>query len=61
MARILYTVKEAAEQMSLSVNMVRNLVMAGTVRSVKIGAARRIPHDAITEYVKRLEAEQVAA
>lgn len=58
MSRILYPVREAAQQLGMSVSYTRNLIMSGQLRSVKIGHARRIPADALHEYVQRLDAEQ---
>lgn len=58
MSRILYPVKEAAQQLGMSVSYTRDLIMSGQLRSVKIGHARRVPADALHEYVQRLDAEQ---
>lgn len=58
MSRILYPVKEAAQQLGVSVTTTRNLIMSGQLRSVKIGHARRVPAEALQEYVRRLDAEQ---
>lgn len=61
MSRILYPVKEAAQQLGVSVTTTRALIMSGQLRSVKIGHARRIPADALQEYVQRLDSEQNGA
>lgn len=61
MSRILYPVKEAAQQLGVSVTTTRNLIMSGQLRSVKIGQARRVPAEALQEYVRRLDAEQNGA
>jgi excisionase family DNA binding protein len=58
MSRILYPVSEAAQQLGVSVTTTRALIMSGALRSVKIGQARRVPADALHEYVQRLDAEQ---
>ena len=58
MPRILYPVKEAAQQLGMSVSYTRDLIASGQLRSVKIGHARRIPAEALHEYVERLDAEQ---
>lgn len=58
MSRILYPVKEAAQQLGMSISYTRSLIMSGALRSVKIGHARRVPADALHEYVRRLDAEQ---
>jgi excisionase family DNA binding protein len=42
----------------MSVSYTRDLIASGQLRSVKIGHARRVPADALHEYVQRLDAEQ---
>lgn len=61
MSRILYPVKEAAQQLGVSVTTTRALIMSGQLRSVKIGHSRRVPADALQEYVQRLDSEQNGA
>ena len=34
------------------------LIRSGELRSIKIGRARRVPDDALREYVRRLDREQ---
>lgn len=58
MPRLMYPAEEAAEQLSLGLSTVRALIKSGELRSVKIGHARRIPADALHEYVQRLDTEQ---
>ncbi|MBY8879758.1 helix-turn-helix domain-containing protein [Actinacidiphila acidipaludis] len=58
MTRILYPVREAAEQLGLSISATRNLIATRELRSVKIGHSRRVPAEALHEFVRRLEAEQ---
>lgn len=58
MARLMYPAEEAAEQLSLGLSTVRALIKSGELRSVKVGHLRRIPADALHEYVQRLDAEQ---
>lgn len=58
MSRILYPTGEAAEQLGISVSYAKMLIKRGDLRSVKIGHSRRIPADALHEYVQRLDAEQ---
>jgi excisionase family DNA binding protein len=48
-ARSLLTVAEAAEQLHLGQSTVKNLIRQGRLRSIKVGGARRIPVDAISE------------
>ena len=47
--RSLLTVGEAAEQLHLSQSTVKNLIRDGRLRSIKVGGARRVPVDAISE------------
>jgi excisionase family DNA binding protein len=58
MTRLMYPPKEAAEQLGVSLTTARALIMSGELRSVKIGRARRVPADALHEYVQRLDAQQ---
>ena len=58
MSRMLYPVDEAARQLGVGLTTIRALIKAGDLRSVKIGRARRIPADALQEYVQRLDVEQ---
>jgi len=55
--KLLYTVGEAADLLNLSRAHVYNYVLAGDLRSVTLGRARRIPASAIAEFVERLEGE----
>ena len=52
--RLLYSVVEAAEVLSLSRSKVYELLAATHRQSVKIGRSRRIPHSALTDYVASL-------
>lgn len=58
MSRILYPITEAAEQLGVGMTTAKSLIRSGELRSVKIGRSRRVPADALREYVQRLEAEQ---
>ncbi|MGW4752009.1 helix-turn-helix domain-containing protein [Streptomyces chartreusis] len=58
MSRILYRTAEAAEQLGISVTTTKALISTGELRSIRIGRARRVPDDALREYVRRLDAEQ---
>lgn len=55
--KFLLTVVEAGQLLSLSRMSVYRLIQAGTLRSVKIGGARRVSVKAIRAYLERLEAE----
>jgi len=52
--KLLYTINKAAEALSLSRAYMYRLVMAGQVKSVKIGGSRRIKYSALQEFVDRL-------
>jgi len=58
MNRRLYQTREAAHQLSLGMTVTKALISSGELRSIKIGHARRVPAEAIDEYVRRLDAEQ---
>lgn len=61
MTRLMYPPKEAAEQLGVGLTTVRTLIMSGELRSVKVGRARRVPADALREYVQRIDAQQNGA
>jgi excisionase family DNA binding protein len=52
--RLLFRVREAAELLCISESKTWELVARGEIRSVKIDGARRIPREAIEDYVRRL-------
>lgn len=54
-SRLLYTVPDAAAQLSVSERKVRDLVADGAIDSVLIGRRRLIPHDALAAYIERLK------
>lgn len=51
---IVLTVEEAARRLGIGRTLMYALVMAGDVESVSIGRLRRVPADALTDYVNRL-------
>ena len=53
---LLLTPEEAARQLSIGRTKVFALMESGTLRSVKIGRSRRIPADALIEYIATLVA-----
>jgi excisionase family DNA binding protein len=59
--KLLLTVEEAASQLSVGRPKMWQLVMCGEVRSLKIGASRRVPVAALEQYVQRLSAETAHA
>ena len=58
MSRILYPTDEVAEQLGVGLTTAKALIKSGELRSVKIGRARRVPADALHEYVQRLDTAQ---
>jgi excisionase family DNA binding protein len=54
MEQALLTIQEAAEILSLGRSKVYELVSTGRLPSVSIGRARRVPVEAITEFVAGL-------
>ncbi|WTK83190.1 helix-turn-helix domain-containing protein [Streptomyces sp. NBC_01511] len=58
MFRILHPVGEVAEQLGVGLTTAKALIKTGELRSVKIGRSRRVPADALHDYVRRLDAEQ---
>ncbi|MFE9699069.1 helix-turn-helix domain-containing protein [Streptomyces sp. NPDC006270] len=61
MTRILHPVGEVAEQLGVGITTAKALISTGQLRSVKIGRARRVPAEALHEYVRRLDTEQNGA
>lgn len=59
MTRLLLTPTEAAQALGIGRSKLYELLRAGAVESVLIGTARRIPADALEEYVRTLR-RQVA-
>lgn len=58
MSRILYPTDEVAQQLGVGLTTAKALIKSGELRSVKIGRARRVPADALHEYVQRLDRDQ---
>lgn len=55
--RLLYTPDGACEALGIRPTKFWELIRIGALRSVKIGSARRVPAEALHEFVARLEAE----
>jgi excisionase family DNA binding protein len=60
MDKVLYTVAEVVELTGLSRRKVYDLLSAGTLRSVKIGSCRRVPAEALRDFVAALMAGTAA-
>ena len=58
--RLLLRPEDAADMLSLSRTTVYGLLRSGALRSVKVGGLRRIPVDALEEFVVRLCRDQGA-
>lgn len=56
--RLLLTVVEGAQRLSIGRSRMFELISSGEVKSVKVGRSRRIPTAALDEYVAKLLAEQ---
>jgi excisionase family DNA binding protein len=52
--RLVLTIEESAERLGIGRTLMYALVSAGEVESVRIGRLRRIPADALTDYVQAL-------
>ncbi len=52
--------EEAAYELNVGRARVYGLIASGELRSVKIGGSRRIPREAVSEYIKHLQASQPA-
>ena len=61
MSRILYPTDEVAQQLGVGLTTAKALIKSGELRSVKIGRSRRVPADALHEYVQQLDREQNSA
>ncbi|MCC6685410.1 MAG: helix-turn-helix domain-containing protein [Fimbriimonadaceae bacterium] len=59
--KLAYTIDEAAELLSLSRAKLYRLIDTCEIGSVLIGRSRRITHSQLEEFLRRLEAQDVAA
>ncbi|MFV0307466.1 MAG: helix-turn-helix domain-containing protein [Desertimonas sp.] len=57
MEKLLLTPEETADVLNVSRHTVYDLIRLRAISSVKIGRCRRIPADAVREYVDRLRDE----
>lgn len=51
--KLLYTIEEAAEALSIGRTVLYELVMRRQIRSIKIGKARRIPTNSLTAFIEQ--------
>lgn len=61
MEKLLFTIEEAAEVLSVSRSTVYDLVRMRLLDTVLIGRSRRVPASALKELVSRLQAPERAA
>lgn len=54
--RLLYSVAESADLLSVGKRKMEELVRDGSVETVLIGRRRLVPAEALTDYVERLKA-----
>ena len=55
---LLLTPVEAARRLSIARSSLYELVLTGEIESIKIGRSRRIPIDALTDFIDRKRREQ---
>lgn len=55
--RLLLKVEEVAEILNVGRSTAYHLVLAGEIESITVGRLRRVPAEAVTEYVNRLRAD----
>ncbi|MEW6472918.1 MAG: helix-turn-helix domain-containing protein [Actinomycetota bacterium] len=55
--RLLYSVREAAELLSIGRVKLYELVAAGRIASVRLDGSRKIPRTALEEFIAQLRAE----
>jgi len=55
---LLLTPEQAAERLGVRRTKIYELIRAGDLESVKVGRLRRVPADALTDYVESLRKEK---
>jgi excisionase family DNA binding protein len=55
---LLLTAEEAAKELRIGRTRMYDLMRRGEIVSIKVDGSRRVPYGALTDYVKRLIAEQ---
>ena len=59
--QLLLTAEQAAKTLAICRTKIYDLLRKGELESVQIGTSRRIPYEALTEYVQRLRNDRSAA
>lgn len=54
--RLLYSIPDAAEKLSISARVLERLIADGEVETTKIGRRRLVPAEALVEYVEKIKA-----
>lgn len=60
-SKLLLTVVEAAQQLSIGRTLMYELLISGQVESIHVGRLHRIPAEALTEFVARQRAQRTGA
>ena len=60
-SQLLLTAEQAAKTLAICRTKIYDLIRKGELESVQIGTSRRIPYEALTEYVQRLRNDRSAA
>jgi excisionase family DNA binding protein len=60
MEKLLLTPEEAAERLSVGRSRIFELIATGRLRSVRIGASRRVPASALIDFVNDLAASETS-
>ncbi|TYK51109.1 helix-turn-helix domain-containing protein [Actinomadura decatromicini] len=60
MTKLLLTVPEAAKALAISRSKLYELLASGAIRSIRIDGSRRVPVDALTDYINTLMEEAAA-
>jgi excisionase family DNA binding protein len=58
---LLFSVEEAAQLLGIGRTFMFQLVATGEISSLKIGKRRKIPREALDQYIERLRSEQAAS
>lgn len=54
---LLLKVEEVAERLNVGRSTAYHLVLTGEIESITVGRLRRVPADALTDYINRLRAD----
>jgi excisionase family DNA binding protein len=52
---LLFTVEEAADQLLIGRSLMYQLIKSGQIATIRIGRLRRVPREALAEFISRLE------